>query len=249
MNLLVGKRALVTGGSRGIGRSIAIALARNGAHVAVNFVHAVMQAKVVQGEIQSTGSRCLLVQADVSQWDEVQRMAAIIQSEWGGLDILVNNAGIHRGGRLTGLKIDDWDKVINTNLKGAFMCSKVFTPFFVEQNWGRIINVSSVIGIKGYPGDVIYASSKAGLIGFTKSLALELSSNNVTVNAVAPGFIKTEILNDLSEQSMIRINQMIPLRRLGLADEVGEVVSFLASPLASYITGAVIPIDGGVLCN
>lgn len=241
------KTVLVTGSSRGIGRAIALDMAQQGADVIVNFKSNKDQAEIVADEISRMGRNAVIIRADVSNERDVKAMVDQSLEEFGGIDILVNNAAVHRGGRVQLLSTKDWDLVINAALKGAFNCCRYIIPHMVDQRWGRIINISSPSGDHGYPGDTAYGSAKAGLIGFTKSLAKEVATKEITVNVVIPGFIKTDmtaVLFDTDEKIELALNS-IPMRRPGELHEIAEVVSFLAFK-GSYITGAVIRVDGGM---
>ncbi|NKB68069.1 MAG: 3-oxoacyl-[acyl-carrier-protein] reductase [Candidatus Latescibacteria bacterium] len=246
MGLCQGKVALVTGGSRGIGRAIALRLAAEGAHVAVcaRNLEAVQR---VGAEVEALGVQALVQQTDVAQADQVQELISATQKTLGGLDILVNNAGITRDGLLMRMGEDDWDQVMAINLKGAFNCSKAAVRPMVKTRSGCIINISSVVGVQGNAGQANYAASKAGLIGLTKSLARELGSRNITVNAVAPGLVpETGMTAVLPEEIQEQMVAQVPLRRPGTCEEVAEAVLFLASEKAAYITGQVLHVDGGM---
>lgn len=247
MQLLKDKIALVTGASRGIGRAIALKFAQNGAHVVINYSSSQAQAQNLKEEIESFGVRALVVKCDVSSSEEVNAMFSQIEKGFGRLDILVNNAGITKDGLILRMNEEDFDKVVAINLKGAFLCSKAASKIMVKQREGSIINISSVVGITGNIGQANYAASKAGVIGLTKSLAKELASRNIRVNAIAPGFIKTDMTEVLSDKVKEAMLSSIPLGRFGEADEVANVALFLASNLSSYITGQVIVVDGGMI--
>lgn len=241
---LKGKVALVTGASRGIGRAVAEALGAEGAAVAVNYAQNKRAAEEVVAALGARGVPALAVQADVADYGAVSRMVNEILEQFGAIDVLVNNAGIWRGGRLQKVTKADWDTVIDTNLKGVFNCTQAVLRSMVPRKQGKIINISSVIGIVGFPGDTIYGASKAGIIGFTKSLAKELARYGITVNAVAPGIIATDMNQALDEKVRERLAQSIPLGRLGTPEDVAEVVCFLACG-AGYVTGQVWVVDGG----
>lgn len=245
--LLQDRVALVTGASRGIGRAIALVLAREGARVAVNYRSGRDLAVAVTTEIQSAGGQAVAIQADVRQRPEVDAMVEGATRLWGHVDILVNNAGIARDTLLLRMSQEDWDDVLETNLRGAFFCCRAVMRQMVRQRWGRIVNISSVIGRLGNAGQANYSASKAGLHGLTKSLAREYGGRNITVNAVAPGYIPTDMTATLPEGALEAILRQIPLGRLGTCQEVAEVVAFLASERAAYVTGQIIGVDGGML--
>lgn len=245
--LLEDKVAIVTGGSRGIGRAIAVDLAENGSRVVVNYNNSAEEADEVVKEIEESGNSALAVQADVSDLKSAQLLVKECLSHYGQIDILVNNAGTTRDMLLMMMKEDDWDVVINTNLKSLYNCCKsVSKPMLRRKRGGRIINISSVVGLAGQGGQTNYAASKAGIIGFTKSLAKELGPRQITVNAIAPGYFPTALTADLSEDILQRALEYIPLGRLGQLEEVAHLVTFLASDYAAYITGEVIRVDGGL---
>jgi len=241
------KVALVTGAARGIGRGIAIGLAKEGANVIVNYRSRPDAAEEVVEEIRKMGQEALSLKADVANEAEVRAMIDLAVKKIGSIDILINNAAIHRGGRVQKLPLEDWDLVINSALKGTFHCCRYVVPLMVEKGWGRIINISSYAGLHGFPGDTAYGSAKAGLIGFTKSLAKEVARKNITVNVVIPGFLQTDMTAPLfaTEEKIRQEIEKIPLGRPGKQEEVAELISFLAFK-GSYITGAVILVDGGM---
>jgi len=244
---LNGRVAFVTGASRGIGAAIAFSLAMAGARVGVNYNTSRESAEKVIEKITHGGGEAFLVEGNVSE--EASAGAAVKQviSQCGQIDILVNNAGINRDRLLMRMKIEDWDEVLDVNLRGTFLCSKLVMPQMIKQRKGRIVNISSVVGLRGNPGQANYAAAKAGLIGFTKAVAREVASRNVTVNAVAPGFITTGMVEELSEDTQKQILDKIPMGRFGSAEDVSQAVLFLCGDGASYITGQVITIDGGLI--
>jgi len=245
--LLDGEVAIVTGASGGIGRAIAEELASSGAKVVVNYFRSEEAAQEVVTAIGSTGGEALALGADVSQFDSAQSMINDVLDAYGQIDILVNNAGTTRDKLLLMMKEDDWDVVLDTNLKSLFNCCKaVVRPMIRRKKGGRIINISSISGLVGQGGQTNYAASKAGIIGFTKSLAKELGSRAITVNAVAPGFVPTALTEDLPDELMDKMLELTPLGRMGKSEEVAHLVAFLASEKASYITGEVIRVDGGL---
>ena len=245
--LLDGKVAIVTGASRGIGRAVAIALAKAGALVAVNYAGNVKAAEEVQQIITQAGGKAILVQGDVAQAEVVDEMMKTVMDEFGRIDILVNNAGITRDGLLMRMKESDWDAVIDTNLKGIFHCTKAAAKHMMKARSGRIINMTSVVGLIGNAGQTNYAAAKAGVTGFSKSAAKELASRGITVNMVAPGFIDTDMTAVLPEKVREEMVKGIPMGRMGTPEEVAEAVLFLASDQASYITGQIINLDGGMV--
>ena len=243
---LSGKTALVTGASRGIGRAIALRLAEDGAKVALNFSSNISKAEEVKAAIEASGGTAMLVQGDISNFAVVTELIKKVVDEWGRLDILINNAGITRDNLLLKMSEDDFDKVIATNLKGVFNCTKAVTKMMMKQRGGRIVNMSSVVGLKGNISQANYAAAKAGIIGFTKSAARELAARGVTVNAVAPGFINTDMTAALSEKVKEVMMQEIPAGRMGTPEDVANAVAFLVSDEAAYITGQVLSVDGGM---
>jgi 3-oxoacyl-[acyl-carrier protein] reductase len=248
MNKLLNEKvAIVTGASRGIGRAIAETLAAEGAKVVVNYHSNAEAAEEVAGQITAAGGQAVAFKADVGNFEEAQALVKTALDTYGQVDILVNNAGTTRDTLLMMMKEEDWDVVINTNLKSMFNCSKaVLRPMLRRKAGGRIINISSVVGLAGQGGQTNYAASKAGIIGFTKSLAKEVGSRNITVNAVAPGFFPTALTDVLGDDMVQKALEVIPLGRMGELVEVAHLVAFLASDKAAYITGEVIRIDGGM---
>jgi 3-oxoacyl-[acyl-carrier protein] reductase len=242
---LKGKVALVTGASRGIGRAVALALAAAGAQVAVNFVNRRDAAMAVKKEIQVLGQESLLVRADVAAKQDVERMISHVFDHFGRIDILVNNATLHRGGKVHRLPESDWESVMDSCLRGAFHCCQLVVPHMTARQSGRIINISSIMGRIGWPGDTAYGTAKAGLVGFTRSLAKEVAPHGITANVVMPGYIDTDMTSALTPRSKELMVSRIPLSRAGQPEEVAEVVTFLASQ-AAYVTGAVYVVDGGM---
>ncbi|MDQ1146741.1 3-oxoacyl-[acyl-carrier protein] reductase [Bacillus sp. SORGH_AS 510] len=244
---LAEKTALVTGASRGIGREIALELARQGANVAVNFSGSEAKANEVVDEIKALGRDAVAIKCDVSNTEEVTEMVKATIDRFGKLDILINNAGITRDNLLMRMKEEEWDDVINTNLKGVFLCTKAVTRQMMKQRVGRIINIASVVGVSGNPGQANYVAAKAGVIGLTKTTAKELASRNITVNAVAPGFITTDMTDKLSEEVKAEMLKQIPLARLGEAKDIAKITAFIASDDSSYITGQTFHVNGGMV--
>lgn len=242
-----GKNVVVTGGSRGIGKAIALEFGSKGANVVINYVSSDVEAKKVAEEIIRLGGNALVVKGDVSKFDDGKKLIDEAINTFGSIDILVNNAGITKDGLMMRMKEEDFDRVLDINLKGVFnVCKAVISPM-IKQRSGRIINISSVVGVIGNAGQANYAASKAGVIGLTKSIAKEVGSRGITVNAIAPGFIKsdmTEVLSDKVKESMLNV---IPLGKFGTAENVANTVAFLASEGANYITGQVINVDGGMV--
>lgn len=245
--LLDGNVALVTGGSRGIGRAVCLELAKAGAKVVVNYAGNVNAAVEVCESIIAAGGEAVAIQADVSNAASVEAMVKQVIEKYGRIDILVNNAGITRDNLLMRMKEEDWDAVINTNLKGIFHCTKLVSRYMMKQKAGKIVNMTSVVGIIGNAGQANYSAAKAGVIGFTKSMAKELAARGITVNAVAPGFINTDMTAVLPEQVKADLASQIPLGRLGAPEDVAAAILFLVSNAANYITGQTIHVDGGMV--
>ena len=245
--LLDGKTALVTGASRGIGRAIALCLAAEGARVAINYAGNVKAAEEVKAAIEAAGGTAILCQADIADSAAVEAMVANVVKEFGTIDILVNNAGITRDTLLMRMKDEDFAKVLDTNLKGVFYCTKAVSKLMMKKRSGRIVNMASVVGLVGNAGQTNYAAAKAGVIGFSKSAAKELASRGITVNVVAPGFIGTDMTAGLPESVKEKMLTDIPLGRMGAPEDVAHAVLFLASDQASYITGQVVNVDGGMV--
>jgi 3-oxoacyl-[acyl-carrier protein] reductase len=243
---LQGQVALVTGGSRGIGRAVALALARDGAGVAISYRARAEEAAAVVAELGRQGVESRSFQADLADPDAPARLVEAVVAGFGRLDVLVNNAGITRDTLVMRMSEADWDLVIHTNLRGPFLASKAALKPMLKQRYGRIVNMASLAGVAGNAGQANYSAAKAGLIGFTKSLAKEVGSRNITVNAVAPGFIETEMTQDLPADLLERARRAAAIQRLGTADDVAAAVAFLASPAAAYITGQVLGVDGGL---
>ena len=244
----MGKSVLVTGAARGIGKQIAITLAKEGYDVAINYREMTEELEKLKSEIENDYNvKCCLVQGDVSNFEDAENMVKQTVQELGKIDVLVNNAGITKDGLLMRMSKEDFEKVVDVNLVGTFNVTRNVIPLMVKQKSGRIINISSVVGVTGNAGQTNYSASKAGIIGFTKSLAREVASRNILVNAVAPGFIATDMTNALSDTQKENISTQIPLKRMGEATDVANLVKFLASEDSSYITGQVINVDGGMV--
>ena len=247
MNRFEGKAAIVTGASRGIGREIALQLAQEGAKVAVNYSGSKDKADEVVLQIKDAGGEAFAIQADVSNSDSVKKMVDMTIENFGSIDILVNNAGITKDNLLVRMKEDEWDDVININLKGVFLCTKGVSRQMMRQRAGKIVNVASIVGVSGNAGQANYVAAKAGVIGFTKTTAQELAARNINVNAVAPGFITTDMTDALNEDMKNQMLANIPLGKLGSPENVAKTVMFLLSDDAAYITGQTIHVDGGMV--
>lgn len=241
------KTVFVTGGSRGIGKEVALKFAEKGYNVVINYVSEKTNIDKLKEEFESKGIKSLIVRADVTNKDEIEILVKKAIEEFGSIDVLVNNAGITRDGLLMRMNEEDFDKVIEINLKGTYIVTKAVTKYMMKKRRGSIINLSSVVGVSGNAGQCNYSASKAGIIGFTKSIAKELASRNIRANAVAPGFIETDMTAVLSEEVKENIYDQIPLKRMGTAKEVAELIYFLGSEKSSYITGQVINVDGGMV--
>ncbi|MDU2825905.1 MAG: 3-oxoacyl-[acyl-carrier-protein] reductase [Clostridium perfringens] len=245
--MLKDKVAIVTGGTRGIGRAIALKLADHGANIVINYRNSDKEAEALKAILEEKGVKVLTVKCDISNFEDSKNLMDKCKEVFGKIDILVNNAGITKDTLIMRMKEEDFDNVIDVNLKGTFNCAKHASAIMLKQRFGKIINMTSVVGIAGNAGQVNYAASKAGVIGLTKSLAKELGSRGITVNAVAPGFINTDMTASLSEKVKEEASKNIPLKRLGDPEDVANLVGFLASDAANYITGQVINVDGGMV--
>ena len=244
---LEGKVALVTGGSRGIGRAIALLLAKRGADVAINFAGNEAAAQATVDEIKALGRKAIMIKADVAVNTACVAMVDQVVQEFGKIDILVNNAGITRDGLLMRMKEEDWDAVLNTNLKSVYNCSKAAIKYMMKARAGRIVSISSVVGLMGNAGQANYAAAKAGIIGFTMALAKEVASRGITVNSVAPGFVNTDMTKVLPEKVVESLKAAIPLAKLGEPEDIAKAVAFLVSDDAAYITGQTLHVDGGMV--
>ncbi|MCI0849897.1 MAG: 3-oxoacyl-[acyl-carrier-protein] reductase [Chloroflexi bacterium] len=246
---LAGKSALVTGGSRGIGRAISLALADRGARVAVNYVTNAQAAAEVVQQIEGGGGRALAIQGDVSKAEDARRLVDETIRAFEGLDILVNNAGLTQDNLLLRMSEESWDRVMEVDLRGAYLCTKAALRPMIRRRWGRIVNIASVAGLVGNAGQANYAAAKAGLIGFTKSIAKEVASRQVTANAIAPGLVRTEMTAHLTEAQEQAVLQLVPLGRAAKPEDIAPAVVYLASEEASYVTGTVIAVDGGLVMH
>jgi 3-oxoacyl-[acyl-carrier protein] reductase len=245
--MLTGKVALVTGAGKGIGRAIALKLAQHGASIVINYRSSAKEAEEVIEEIRNSGGKAEMVQGDVSNFEDANKVIKFAVESFGRLDILVNNAGITKDTLLLRMKEEDFSKVLDVNLKGVFNCTKHASAVMLKQKSGKIINISSVVGLMGNAGQSNYAAAKAGILGFTKSIAKELGTRGITVNAIAPGFITTDMTEVLSDKVKEKLIENVPLKRLGSPEDVANLAAFLASDNAGYITGQVINVDGGMV--
>jgi 3-oxoacyl-[acyl-carrier protein] reductase len=246
MKILSGKTAVVTGGSRGIGRAICLRLAAMGAMVYINYVSRSEAARETQKLIEDAGGRAAIIGFDVADASQVESAFKQITAEAGSIDILVNNAGITRDGLIARMKESDWDAVVSTNLKGAFLCAKAVSKTMMKKRWGRIVNITSVVGFSGNAGQVNYAAAKAGMVGMAKSMAREYASRNITVNCVAPGYIMTEMTESLSTDVQEKLKGEIPLGALGDVEDIAGAVAYLVSEDGRYMTGQVLHVNGGM---
>ena len=245
--MLKGKNAIITGASRGIGREIALTLAENGANIVINYRNYNNEIEALVKDIEAKGVKIVSVKCDVSNFEEVENLISEAKEKLGSIDILVNNAGITKDGLLMRMKQEDFESVLDVNLKGVFNTTKLITPIMMKQRTGKIINISSVVGLVGNAGQCNYAASKAGVIGFSKSIARELAPRGVNINVVAPGYIDTDMTNGLSDKVKESILQTIPMKKMGSTKDVANLVLFLSSGLSDYITGQVINVDGGMV--
>lgn len=244
--VLLGKNAVVTGASRGIGKAIAIKLAEMGANIVLNYRSSEASVAEVAKALEEKGVKVVVVQGDVSKFEDAKNIIDTTVEKLGSIDILVNNAGITKDGLMMRMKEEDFDRVIEVNLKGVFNCTRHTVPLMIKQRSGRIINISSFVGLAGNAGQTNYAAAKAGILGFTKSLAREVASRGITANAIAPGFIQSDMTDAVSEKVKEMVKSTIPLKEFGKPEDIAETVAFLASPGSRYITGQVISVDGGM---
>lgn len=241
--------ALITGGSRGIGRAITCKLASNGIIVIANYLSRTAEAREVVDQITQAGGKASAIQGDITKATDVETMFKKVSENWGDVDILVNNAGIINDSLLVRMDEDVWDEVLDINLRGSFLCTKFALRAMMKNHWGRVVNIGSIVGIRGNVGQANYAAAKAGMVGLTQSIAKEVASRNITVNCVAPGYVATEIVEDVPTDTKDYILGRIPLGRFGRAEEIAEAVNFLASDAASYITGQTVAVDGGLVIS
>lgn len=244
-----GRVALITGGSRGIGRAIALQLASQGMRIVVNYVSNADAAAEVVKRVEEAGSQAVALQADVTKGEDVERLFAQAAEAFGSVEVLVNNAGIIKDSLLMRMSDEDWDSVVDLDLRSVFLCTRAAIRMMVRGRWGRVINIGSVVGLRGNQGQANYAAAKAGLVGFTQSVAKEVASRNVTVNCVAPGYVETDIVEDLPQELKKYIMDRVPVGRFGQPEEISGIVGFLASDAASYITGQAIAVDGGLVIS
>lgn len=243
---LENKVALITGGSRGIGKEIALELSKNGVNIAISYINNEEMARTVIEQVRKNGVKGIMVKANVSKEEEVLYMIKTIEEELGSIDILVNNAGVTKDNLLIRMKTEEWDEVIDVNLKGTYLCTKAVTRSMMKKRYGKIINITSIVGITGNPGQGNYSASKAGVIGFTKSMAKELASRGIRVNAIAPGFVETDMTEVLKEDIKEEMLKTIPLKRFGNPKDIANLAVFLSSCNSDYITGQIISVDGGM---
>ena len=244
-----GRVALITGSSRGIGRAIALQLASQGMRIAVNYVRDADAAAEVVQRVEEAGSQAVALQGDVTKSEDVERLFAQTGEAFGPVEVLVNNAGIIRDSLLMRMSDEDWDSVVDLDLRSVFLCTRAGIRTMVRGRWGRVINIGSIVGLRGNPGQANYAAAKAGLVGFTQSVAKEVASRNITVNCVAPGYVETDIVEDLPQELKNYIMERVPVGRFGRPEEISGLVGFLASDAASYITGQAIAVDGGLVIS
>tara|TARA_B100001123_G_scaffold445652_1_gene597791 strand:- start:580 stop:1335 length:756 start_codon:yes stop_codon:yes gene_type:complete len=244
---LTGRIALVTGAGRGIGRSVALALASKGASVVIHYNESRDGAEKTANEIRDNGQNAMIVQANIGVAEDVEAMITTVIDSWEKIDVLVNNSGVIKDNLIIRMSEDDWDYVMNIDLKGVFLTTRLAARSMIKQRWGRIINIGSVVGLAGNPGQSNYAAAKAGLIGFTRSVAKELAPRNITVNMVAPGYIVTDVTENLPDETKDYLTSMIPMKRRGQPEEIADAVAFLAGQRSTYITGQTLNVDGGIV--